>query len=479
MSHTPLLALTADRPPELQDRGAPQTINQTNLYGAAAKWFHDTGVPNTESIADATHLGRQAMAVALESPAGPVHLNIPLREPLVTGEFGPEGRPAARVAPHPLVTVPRATAAESEIRRIAALISGRPTLIVAGASTSPGLATAIADLAQALRAVVIADPQSPFRFAGTGDPALVAAADLLLASGDPPAPHAVLQVGAVHTSKPVNRWLQSLGTPFVHIHDGQWGDPLGVATAVVVADPAATLGDLAKVVEPAPEGFFAVWRRWDDAVRTVLATAPARLTEPAVADTLLTHVPAGAFVFAGSSMPIRLIDSHATARPSPARVVANRGANGIDGSIATALGLAAAGLGPTYALIGDLAALADIGSLVTARRLEVPVTIVVINNDGGGIFEYLPQADPAMVDAATYRDLIVAPHGQSIAPIAAACGIDTETVDSLEALVAIAAGAPRGPRLVEVHTQRSAGPAARDHLIRRIAAATADLPTTF
>ena len=352
-------------------------------------------------------------------------------------------------------------------------MSGRPTAIIAGQSNSPGLDSALSAVAAALGAIIIADPQSEIRFGGSAHPELVSAADLLVAGGftGPIDPAAVLHVGAIATSKPVNQWLQSLGTDLIHITDGRWRDPLSVATSIVAADPALTLTQLAKVVEPGPADFVEAWRSADDAAAVVLEDALGDLSEPAIAATLLEAVPAGAVIIAGSSMPIRLIDSYAIRRNRPARLIANRGANGIDGTIATALGVATSGVGPTYALVGDLTALVDIGSLATASRLRTPLTIVTINNDGGGIFEYLPHSDPDRIDSNTFRDLIATPHGQSLAVIAAALGVESCEVADLETLRSLLVEVPTHPRLIELRTDRTDGPVQRAAIVELIARA--------
>lgn len=475
MSHTPLIALTADRPPELQDRGSPQTINQTKLYGVAAKLFQDTGVPNSESISHAADIGRQAVAIAIEPPAAPVHINIPLRDPLVPAHRLETHKPQSG-ATEP-AAVHRIVAEEGQVRRVANLVSGRQTVIIAGQSSSEGLGSAVGALARALGAIIIADPQAEIRFAGDDDPALISTADLLLAAGftGSTAPEAVVHVGAIHTSKAVNHWLEQLQADLIHIDDGRWHDPLKIATEIVVADPTSTLLEVAKIVEPAPEDFATGWRRADDAAGDALALELVDGSEPAIANTLVQAVPAGAVIVAGSSMPIRLVDSYGIRRSRPGRVIANRGANGIDGTIATALGIAAAGIGPTYAFIGDLTALADIGSLATASRLKVPITIVVVNNDGGGIFQFLPQADPDRVDSETFTKLIAAPHGQRLAALAKAFGVDALEIDDAADLGAILEEIPDRPRLIEITTNGEAGPLDRARIVEAVAAAIGEV----
>jgi 2-succinyl-5-enolpyruvyl-6-hydroxy-3-cyclohexene-1-carboxylate synthase len=471
MSQIPLIVLTADRPPELQDRGAPQTINQTNLYGAATKYFHNPGVPTAEAISYAAQTAVNAVAIAVESPAGPAHLNIPLREPLVPESRHPGPRP--ELSTQPVDPTADLTFPETELVKIAEMVGGRRLAIVAGPTSSAGAGPAIAELARAAEAIVIADPQSQIRFDGQAESPVIHSADLLLATGQSPrpSPEVILHIGGIHTSKPVNQWLQRLGAPLIQIHDSPWLDPLDIAERAFHADPGPLVRRLAESVEPGPADMAAAWRTADHGAQGAIDRGLTGLSEPAIARRLTAALPAGAALVAASSMPIRLIDSYGGRRTEPLRVIANRGANGIDGTIATALGVAAAGIGPTYALLGDLSALADIGSLATARRLQLPITFIVINNDGGGIFEYLPQADPQRVDPELFQKLIVAPHGYSLSPIAAAFGIDTAVVTDLEGLAAIATAPPAGPRLVEVHTRRHEGPRVRAAAIAGVAAA--------
>ncbi len=474
MAHIPLIAITADRPPELQDRGAPQTIDQNNLYGVAAKWFHDTGVPSPESAGAAAYLAARAVATAIESPAGPVHINVPFRDPMIPdGRSGdmPHERQPIKVSPARAGTSAGAT--ETEIRHLAELVEGRRVLILAGNISNPDGSRAIADAAAALGAIVIADPQSSFRFGGLDNRPLITAADLLIAAGfgDAAPPDVVVHVGALPTSSSVSRWLQMLDCDLAHIDDGRWRDPLGKAGAVITAEPALTLARLAKAAPSGPGDFVDRWRTADDAaIGAVEPYLESRLTEPGIGYTVAKGLPAGSLLLAGSSMPIRLIDSYGLRRSPAIRVLANRGANGIDGAIATSLGIAAAASGPTYALIGDVTALVDVASLATAARTGADVTFVVINNDGGGIFHHLPQADPDRVDPAVFEKLIAAPHGLSVTSLASAFGVAAAEARTPCELTAAIQDAPVGPRLVEVRTNRAQGPAARRTAIAAVAA---------
>ncbi len=457
MAHVPLVVLTADRPPELQDRGAPQTINQTNLYGPSAKWFYDTGVPETDATADAAHLARQAVSTSIEAPAGPVHINVPLREPLVPSEpIVPV--PAATAAALPTVTRPIAD--EPALRSTAEIIREKRVAFIAGQTPTRNAGSAILELAEASDGIVFADPQSDARFNGADHPRLVSLGDLLIASGvDLPAPEAIVHFGAIHTSKPLNEWIAALGVPLIHVHNGQWHDPLGVATSVVFAEPATTATQLAKLAQPPARSFAEQWRVADDRASSSLTAIPPG-SEPDVARTVVDAMTSSSVLVAGSSMPIRLVDSYAVRRNSPLQVISNRGANGIDGTIATTLGVAAAGPAVT-AFIGDLTALADVGSLAALATSEASVTLVVLNNDGGGIFDFLPQSDETRVSSDVYRSLIKVPHGLSLAAIASGFGLDATRAATVADLRELLTGQAKGPRLIEIDVASGTGPQAR------------------
>ena len=469
MAHAPLIALTADRPPELQDRGAPQTINQTNLYGAAAKWFHDTGVPDGDHHDRGREVARRAVAAALDSPMGPVHINIPLRDPLVPDSAAEAMLDirggAVRAAVHHEPT-------ETDVAEVAGAADGKPVAIVAGPTSRSDIAGAIEHAAAAMGAVVLADPQSPARFSGSDHDCLISHADLIVASSlveQLPQPALIIHVGAIHTSKAINRWMEDSGARVIQVHDGQWTDPLGIASRVISAEPSAFLTLLAKVVSSRETTMTTPWRHADDlaaaAVRSQLATSS---SEAAFASAFVESLPAGATAMVGSSMPIRLVDSYGERRTRAARIIANRGANGIDGAIATTLGITAVAKERAFGLIGDLTALADVGSLLTAARLNIPATFVVINNDGGGIFEFLPQSSPNRVARDDFERMIATPHGTAVAPLAEACGVPSVVASSPDQLAELIAEPASGPRLIEAHTSREDGPLQRSQIIESI-----------
>jgi 2-succinyl-5-enolpyruvyl-6-hydroxy-3-cyclohexene-1-carboxylate synthase len=442
-SRTPLLALTADRPPELRGTGANQTIDQTKMYGDIVRLFHDVGIPDEETAGHAGALTLRAWSAAADLPAGPVHLNFPFREPFPS--------PAAPAAPTGLRHVPGYRTLDPEaIAELAALLSGRRTLVVAGGRQRPGFAVAAAMLGGEAGFPIIADIQCRFP-----SPATINHGDLLAAAGalDRLRPEVVLRIGPVPTSKAVWSWLASSGVDQIYLDDGEWRDPLGTAIAAFRSDPAAALAGLAGRVDAAPGDWLARWRTADDtagvAFHDALEAEPFP-NEPVIARATWQAAPAGSILYAGSSMPIRDLESFAGPMRSDLTVLANRGASGIDGLLSSAAGAAAVEGRRVVALTGDVAALHDANAMELIARESLPVTIVVINNDGGGIFSFLPQA--SSVDDARFDAAFATPHGRSLVEVATAFGLPASRLSSPGEL-AEAMDAP-GPMLLEAHTDR-------------------------
>jgi 2-succinyl-5-enolpyruvyl-6-hydroxy-3-cyclohexene-1-carboxylate synthase len=352
-------------------------------------------------------------------------------------------------------------------------MSGRRTLFVVG--EVPGAATGPLDtLAATCGAVVFADPQSGLR-SGRREATVVATADLVTAAGalDRDPPEIVVRWGPIPTSKVVWRWLEDHpGIPQVLVDPGGHRDPVHSARVLMRADVASTASALPWLVEPTDGDWAAGWRRIDDIAAAALTEAlesEAFPNEPAIARTVMAAAPAGSLLFVGSSMPIRDIDSFGASRPTVVEILANRGASGIDGTLSTALGATAAEGRPGVVLTGDVAALHDLSALADAVRLRIPLTVVVVHNDGGGIFGLLPQADPERLDPDLFERHIGTPHGVDLVAVAGALGMEATratTLAELESLVA----AGEGPRLVEIRTDRSELADRR----RRLAAAVAE-----
>ncbi len=465
----PLLILTADRPPELRENGAGQTIDQVKIFGQAAKWFFEVGTheASRERLRWMRTLACRAYWRALEGQPGVVHLNFPLREPLVRSETEPlphdgTGRPDGR----PLVTcTPARAAAPEDARSLAVPVAAtRRGVVVAGRyERDTALGEAAAAFCAAAGWPLLADPLSGAR---RGE-AAVAHYDALLRHGPFAAdvkPELVLRVGDLPTSKPLREWLAGMcDVPQATIdQEGRWQDPGATLCRRFALEPAAALRALTRDPPTPDPDWLASWRSADErAAEALLGVLGAGgLSEPAVAAELGVLLPERATLWVASSMPVRDIESFWPVRADPPRVLCNRGANGIDGTVSSALGAAAAGPlaggGPVILLIGDVALAHDIGGLLAARRLQLDLTIVLIDNGGGGIFDFLPVAT---TEEDLYTRHIATPTGLDFAHAARLYGFDHETVGDVLAFRAALERAltERPPRagIIEVRTDRA------------------------
>jgi 2-succinyl-5-enolpyruvyl-6-hydroxy-3-cyclohexene-1-carboxylate synthase len=455
-ARVPLLVLTADRPPELREIGAGQTIDQVKLYGSAVKWYLevDDQPATPERMRWLRQLACRAYWTALDGRPGPVHLNFALREPLVLDEPLPEEEPGGggRAGGRPWVTRPRAqpTAGPALIEGLRATLDAHPrAVMVAGRSErDPGLGEALAGLADRLALPLLAEPLSGARCGR----AAIAHYDALLrdesfASGH--APDLVLRFGDLPTSKPLRQWLHGLDALQIAFDaEGAWQDPAGRVATIVNADPRV----LAPKKPRRDRDWLNAWRGADHTAADAIARTLGELSEPRVAAELGVRLPAEATLVVASSMPVRDVETFFPAREQPPRVLSNRGANGIDGTVSTAFGVAASGV-PTVLLIGDVALAHDIGGLMAARRLGLPLVIVLINNDGGGIFHFLPVER----EGADFEEHVATPHGLDFAAAAALYGLGhvriTEPGELRDALDG--ALAAHSTTILEVRTDRA------------------------
>jgi 2-succinyl-5-enolpyruvyl-6-hydroxy-3-cyclohexene-1-carboxylate synthase len=474
-SSVPLLVLTADRPPEQRGTGANQTIDQLKLYGTAVRWFCEAGVPEARPgmVGYWRSLACRAWAAAAGQAGGrpgPVHLNIPLREPLVPdsgAEDWPEpldGRPggspwttlAARLAgaePLKLDWAERGVVVcgdgdyDAEPLLELAASAGWPVLAEPSSNARRG-PNALSAYGYLLGAPGFAAQHRPDVIVSAGRPGLSRSQLALLRGApgpDPPPRHVVLAQGP-----------------------GHWADPARTATQVAAA---ITLR------RPGPDGsaWLAAWQQADAAARQAadkILDSGETLTEPRLARDLAAVLPDGALLWAASSQPVRDLDLHMTAR-NGVRVLASRGASGIDGLVSSAIGAAlahqAAGGGPAAALLGDLALLHDAPGLMLGPEEQRPdLCLVVVNNDGGGIFSDLEQAALPR----PFERVFGTPHGAGIGQLAAAAGIPYARLDAPEMLPAVLGS--HGLRLVEVRTDRAAAASLRAAL--RTACAEAATP---
>jgi len=451
-ARVPLIVLTADRPPELREVGAGQTIDQLKLYGDAVKWFFEVGVheADTRSLRWIRTLACRAYWTAVEGPPGPVHLNFPLREPLVLDRPLPlDDDDTGRDGDRPYVTF---DSGGPGVPSGGAPPSGR-IVIVAGSDRDPGAARELARFTARNRIPLLADPLSGAR---RGE-AAIAHYDLLLRDADFAAAHQpqfVIRTGNLPTSKPLRAWLAGLKTAQIaFVPDGTWHDPDAVVGMRISAPYLGLLGDQ----ELRTDGeWFDSWRAADDVVaRAIQETLGDELSEPLVARSLGEWLPANATLFVASSMPIRDVEEFVGARDGGPRVLSNRGANGIDGTVSSAFGAraASAGDGPVVLLIGDVALAHDIGGLLASSRLGLGVTIVLLNNDGGGIFHFLPVAG----ETDAFEEHVATPHGLDFASAAALYGCGFEQVATTDGLRrAVDAGiAGNATTIIEVRTNRA------------------------
>ena len=425
MALVPLIVLTADRPPELLDAGANQAIDQTRFFGAYARWSAALPCPEA-TVAPEVVLTTvdQAVFRATHGQAGPVHINCSFREPLAPVKSDEVfGAYLKSLNTWMAGNAPYTTHADSEVKLSAdaqrdllkKLHQAERGLLVVGQLTSPPEADAVLKLAKALRWPVFADIASGLRMDDTAG-VVVHWFDLALASKRAQEilrPDVVLQVGGAVTSKRLAQFLAA-HPPAMHVRVAGHPlrhDPAHAVTVRVQADlePFCAWLTAAQNVNPdGPwlQGMRAVSEQTGKAVESRLMIRE-DITEPGVAWTLSKHIPAKSVLFVGNSMPIRDMDMFAAPRHDGIFVVANRGASGIDGTIATAAGLAHGFDRPVTAVIGDLAALHDLNSLALLSETPEPVVLVVINNNGGGIFHFLPIAE----QRALFEPYFGTPHG--------------------------------------------------------------------
>ncbi|MGH0030889.1 MAG: 2-succinyl-5-enolpyruvyl-6-hydroxy-3-cyclohexene-1-carboxylic-acid synthase [Myxococcota bacterium] len=493
----PLLVLTADRPPELREWGAGQTIDQQRLFGTHVRWFAETALPERGPalLRYARALACRAADAATATPPGPVHLNMPFREPLdprpvaadaLEGEAADPGvagrgdRPYTRVR-HGLAT-PSPDAVASLADRMSACRRG---LVACGPlDATDDTAAAIASLASRLDWPLLAEPASQLRSGPhTRDTLVLGAGDWILRDADFRAAHRpdfVLRFGAAPTSKAFRRWLEASPPESLVLVDParRWHDPSHLASDVFCADERRLCSLLERRLGAggAPRSrwsadFAAAQARAETAIEAALDGDA--LVEPRIVRAIAAALPEGAQLYVGNSMPIRDVDGFWPVSAAPLRVLVNRGTNGIDGNLASAAGAAVARGTPTLLLTGDLAFLHDLSGALWASQVDAPLVVVVVDNDGGGIFSQLPVAD--LIDGSRFERLFRTPHGRDLVPLAAALGARTERVTSVAHLSAALKEALARPgfQLLLVPTERDANVALRGEVAAAVAQAIA------
>jgi 2-succinyl-5-enolpyruvyl-6-hydroxy-3-cyclohexene-1-carboxylate synthase len=523
-SETPLVVITADRPPRLRGADANQTIEQPGIFGDYVRFFSEL---SPEGVSETTlrHLRAvvaRAVAMAVGGPAGPVHLNVPFEKPLepvpVPGDLPaelaegltpgcrgrPGGEPWTRIGPL------RAGPSTEEVSYVLGRIArARAPILVAGLAARPWeTGPLLRGAAAALGMPLLADVLSGARFpTGAADASgvdaetppkeqavVVGGYDIALASSEARArlrPDLVLRVGASPTSANLGTWLAELeDVPHLLVDGGgRWKDHAGVATRVFSSDPARFLEALLEAAATRPEpavrehALLDEWRRVEVLLSTELAEPklPSGL-EGTVAAIAVGRVGAEDVVFVSSSMPVRDLDTFLPARQDDGgalAVIGNRGASGIDGIVSTAAGASAAAAKRVVAIVGDLALIHDSNGLAFLREAGVRVLLVVVNNDGGGIFHLLPirEHEPA------FTPLFATPHGRDFSHLAAFHSLPYESVDVRSEGVASGSD-PRaalqgaldrafawdGSGILEVRTDREENRRLREEIVRRVSA---------
>ncbi|SDZ79334.1 2-succinyl-5-enolpyruvyl-6-hydroxy-3-cyclohexene-1-carboxylate synthase [Haloplanus vescus] len=493
-ARVPLCLLTADRPPELRDSGANQTVDQEKLYGDAVRWYKDLPEPEGEArkLRSLRTTVARALSEATGTPSGPVHLNCPFRKPLeptprpgdVPADLDPLAA-AGRGTDQPFV---RTTAGvpqldRTDLRTVAEALSVDRGLLVAGPADPPGVdPQAVTALAHATGFPIVADPLSGLRFGGhTRVTTTVGGYDGYLDSRvteDWPDPEVVLRIGASPTSKRLRKYLARVDArQFVVDPAGEWREAEFRATDLVVADPARLAGRLSEVVRG---GGDPDWReRWEraerahaDVVADAMGDGAGGYFEGAVLADVADLAPEPATLVVSNSNPVRDADRYMAPSDANYTVLGNRGASGIDGVVSTALGAGSATTDDLTLVIGDLAYYHDSTGLLSALRCGVDATIVLVNNDGGGIFHRLPieSFDPPFTEA------FKTPHGLDFEPTADLYDLGYTAVESRDEFrdAYADAVASEGTDVIDVTTDAEASQRTRERLVEETVAELAE-----
>ncbi len=463
----PLLVLTADRPPELRGIGAGQTIDQLKLYGSSTRWFCEVGTheADDDGLLHYRSVACRAYAAARGEPRpGPVHLNLAWRDPLASVPVEGDVTASSPLAlegrgDRPLTAVPHSSAAPEPtlLDELAERIAAAPRgLVLAGRQTDAGLRDPVIKLAGAAGYPVLAEPTSQLRV-GPHDRSLVVSHYDAIArlEADALAPELVVRFGDMPTSKALRLWLASLGECRQLVVDPGfgWNEPSNRAETLVRADASALANGLADRLSG---GGSEDWTSaWIDAERTAGEAISHELskvgdpTEPGLQAALGPTLGDGHLVYTASSMPIRDQEAFLPAGDADVLFLCNRGANGIDGLVSSGIGAAHASGRPTVIVTGDLGLLHDLGGLAALRDVQTPVRIVVVNNNGGGIFHFLPQEQTMPEDE--FEALLGTPRGIDMRRAADLFGLDHRLVADLAELQT---ALESGTALIEVPVDR-------------------------
>ncbi len=476
-SGLPLIVITADRPPEMRACASGQTIDQLKLFGDYANFFHEFAVPElSESL---FRYLRQTVAHAVERAlqpnAGPVHLNAPFRDPLAPVDDGGAAAKFAATMDWELfflhLTPPVATSAVGAMPQISTDVHG---VIVAGPA-QPGDAAAhaavVGEIARRLGWPVLADGLSPLRNHAGVVPNLVTTYDAILrnaTAAERLKPEVVLCLGGWPTSKVLRAWLEASAAPiWLVTRRADNRDALHGRTRHLPVSLATFAAELP--ISTDPNGYERMWAGFERRMREALDGRLAKMDEifeGRASALLAAHLPAGTTLCIANSMPVRDVEYFWPANDRQIRPLCNRGANGIDGTLATAIGCAHGGA-PAVLLTGDLALLHDTNGWLLREKFHGSLTVVLINNCGGGIFEHLPvaQFEPP------FEEFFATPQSVDFAKLSAAYGVEHTLVNDWAQFTALVSSLPAaGLRVVELKTDRKRDAATRKNLFAELAA---------
>ena len=433
VEHMPLLAITADRPPELQQTGANQTVDQNRLFGSHTRWFYDPGCPD-QTLQESTVKSWAAQAVlrSIYPDAGPVHLNIPFREPFLSNE---QLSLPKVISPNFQLGVPRQKLAAEDLQALRQILRADHGLVTIG-ELSVRAQTPVENFLEKLNWPVFADTTSGFRFGNLNQRIDLADQLLLQDHWRKAEPEIWIHLGNQFVSKRWLRWWQDCNSTrkIIITNHPERQDPSQRSHWRLQLDW-EELEEILSSTEASPSRtqWLEQWKLGSQALEEQAAQwwdLTERFGEVSIVRELVRQIPTEYALFVGNSLPIREVDMLSANRNTPLRVAANRGASGIDGQIATACGWAMGHRQPTTILLGDLSSMHDLNSLLLIRESPVPMTLIILNNDGGGIFSMLPIYKQKDV----FESFFGTPHGCEFSKVAAMFDIPCFQPENLEQL---------------------------------------------
>ncbi|MDF2557161.1 MAG: menD [Bacillales bacterium] len=477
ISRVPLIVLTADRPHELRDVGAPQAIDQIDLYGKHAKWFVEMPVPEAsdEMLRFTRNIASRVAATSMQNPAGVVHLNFPFREPLMPVFEEMENHITSCNA---LVTIEN-NYAQLSLEKFEAIASKirnvKKGIIVCGQIDHDEFTEAVVSFADKTGFPILADPLSQLRVGIHNKSNIIDSYDAFLrweTLYNDLKPDSIIRFGAMPVSKPLSLFIKKSNCELIVVDGGLgWREPTGTLSEMIYCDEAIFCREMSDLLvndsmNQVQTEFLHKWKNINKQTSVHLSSGIERTEghEGALIAQLTKLLPSKCNLFVSNSMPIRDLDTFFRNTSKDVKIHANRGANGIDGIVSTALGVSASSEIPTFLIIGDLSFFHDMNGFLAARIHQLNLFVIVINNDGGGIFSFLPQyGEPRQ-----YEKLFGTPHGMEFSSVVGIyggtyCAAETlsDFIDAFEDLVM-----EEGLRILEVFSNREKNSKAHKELMR-------------